>query len=181
MEPGRLHVWFRRSRRSRARRDLLFSSPTPCIDFQIDVDQADDVALMKVIQYRRQLMRGISIGGSERSTWYARPSFLRQMSSGTAKADAGTIAKTKQISGGSSCRAPPPRTAALIVAGLVAYSDSKYAKRTAVDALRRAEARQPARRRTAVHVEFLIDHHRASPYGAIVLGEICPHRIGAVS
>lgn len=34
----------------------------PCIDFRIDVYEADDVALMKVIQYRRQLLRHIDKG-----------------------------------------------------------------------------------------------------------------------
>ena len=96
-------------------------------DFQIDVDKADDVALMKVIQYRRQLMWHID-EGSEVPTWCT-PKFLRQMSSGTAKAAAGAVAKTKQMSGEQfPAEAPPPRTAALIVAGLVAYPDSKYAK-----------------------------------------------------
>ena len=41
----------------RERTDLFVADP--CIDFRIDVHKADDVALMKVIQYRRQLMRHI--------------------------------------------------------------------------------------------------------------------------
>ena len=43
------------------KRTYLFVAD-PCIDFRTDVYEADDVALMKVIQYRRQLMRHIDKG-----------------------------------------------------------------------------------------------------------------------
>jgi hypothetical protein len=56
----------------------------PCIDFRIGVYEADDVALMKVIQYRRQLVWHIDKGSEVQHD--VRPKSLRQMSSGTAKA-----------------------------------------------------------------------------------------------
>ena len=78
------------------KRTYLFVAD-PCIDFRTDVYEADDVALMKVIQYRRQLMRHIDKGSEVQHD--VGPSLCVRMSSGTAKATAGLIAKTKQMSG----------------------------------------------------------------------------------
>ena len=110
------------------------------------------------------------------------PKFLRQMSSGTAKAAAGTIAKTKQISGGSS-PSSPRRSAQrrLSWPDLVArYPDSKYAKRTAVRT-RCVELGRvgTARRRTAVTLSFSLTI--CAHIWRIIFGGICPHRIGTDS
>jgi len=55
------------------RERTYFFVADPCIDFRIDVYEADDVALMKVIQYRRQLMRHIDKGSEVQHD--VRPSF----------------------------------------------------------------------------------------------------------
>ena len=55
------------------RERTYFFVADPCIDFRIDVYEADDVALMKVIQYRRQLMRHIDKGSEDQHD--VRPSF----------------------------------------------------------------------------------------------------------
>jgi hypothetical protein len=56
MKPERRSSGFG-GREGRVREGTYFFIADPCIDFRIDVDQADDVALMKVVQYRRQFMR----------------------------------------------------------------------------------------------------------------------------
>ena len=61
MKPERRSSGFAGSEGCVRERTNLFVAD-PCIDFRIDVDEADDVALMKVIQYRRQLMRHIDKG-----------------------------------------------------------------------------------------------------------------------
>ena len=72
MEPGSRSSGFA-GREGRVREGTYFFIADPCIDFRIDVDKADDVALMKVIQYRRQLMWHIDEGSEVQHG--VRPSF----------------------------------------------------------------------------------------------------------
>ena len=96
MKPERRSSGFA-GREGCVRERTYFFVADPCIDFRIDVYEADDVALMKVIQYRRQFMWHIDKGSEVQHDVTTKS--LRQMSSGTAKAAAGLIAKTKQRSG----------------------------------------------------------------------------------
>ena len=78
------------------KRTYLFVAD-PCIDFRTDVYEADDVALMKVIQYRRQLMRHIDKGSEVQHD--VGPSLCVRCRQEPPKPTAGLIAKTKQMSG----------------------------------------------------------------------------------
>jgi hypothetical protein len=176
MEPGSRSSGFA-GREGRVREGTCFFIADPCIDFRIDVDKADDVALMKVIQYRRQLMWHIDEGSEVQHG--VRPSFLRQMSSGTAKAAAGTIAKTKQISGGSSLPSPAaPHNGAYRGRSRGARQQIRQADSggSAASSWGAPADSTPNRR----HIEFLIDHLR--PHMAPDLwGKFVPHRIGTDS
>jgi hypothetical protein len=175
MKPGSRSSGFA-GREGRVREGTYFFVADPCIDFRIDVDKADDVALMKVIQYRRQLMWHIDECSEVQHD--VRQVF-RQMSSGTAKAAVGTIAKTKQISGGSSLPSPAaPHSGAYrgrsrgVFRQQIRQADSGGRAASSWGA---PAGSTPNRR----HIEFLIDHLR--PHMAHDLGEICPHRIGTDS